>query len=177
MSDFKESEHPRDADGKFTVKGKQSKRKALFNLLRQKRAKTSSKISGAISGANNGAFDDDARKEEAEALKKYDKIRKDNTDIRKISKNIGVAIEKVRIAKEHLFFDKHVLDIGYTTFQPDIEIAESWERLTVGKGIKEQDRILVLHEYLEAIYMKQGLTYNEAHKLANKKYNYEQFYR
>ena len=51
MSDFKESEHPRDADGKFTVKGKQSKRKALLNLLRKKRARTSSKVSGGISGA------------------------------------------------------------------------------------------------------------------------------
>ncbi len=131
---------------------------------------------GAISGADNGAFDDDAEREEAEALKTYENIRRDNADIKKISQNIGVSIEKVKVAKEHLFFEKHQLTGGYKTFDPSKDIAESWTRLTSGKGIKEQDRILVLHEYLEAMYMKQGMTYDKAHKEANKKYNYQKYY-
>ena len=38
MSDFKESEHPRDADGKFTVKGNgiKSKRKQVLDALRKR---------------------------------------------------------------------------------------------------------------------------------------------
>ena len=39
LSDFKESEHPRDAKGRFTQKGKQAKRKAILELLKKKRDK------------------------------------------------------------------------------------------------------------------------------------------
>lgn len=133
--------------------------------------------SGATSGANNGAYDDDALREEEEAEKRYEKIRKDKLDVYKVSKHSGISLEKVKIAKEHLFFEKHQLTDGYRTFHAIPEIADCWERLVSGKGIQEQDRILVLHEYLEAQYMRQGMTYDEAHAKTNLKYNWEKYYK
>ena len=182
MNEFDESKHPRDKDGKFTDKiskisktGKDKKKFRENFRIFLKKLKEKSKQGGATSGANNGAYDDDADRQEAE--KRYEKIRSDKKDIYKVSKHSGVSLEKVRIAKEHLFFEKHQLSDGYRTFHALPEIADCWERLVSGKGIQVQDRILVLHEYLESQYMRQGMTYDEAHAKANLKYNWQQYYK
>ena len=100
MSDFKESEHPRDTDGKFTVKGKQFKRKALLNLLRQKRAKTASKVSGGISGA----LDSLSPEAEEHANKEYEAIRKNKYDVIKISQHTGFSLQQIKAIKDYVFF-------------------------------------------------------------------------
>lgn len=54
-------------------------------------------------------------------------------------------------------------------------MAQSWQRLIEGKNIKDQDIILLNHEYLELTLMQCGLTQNEAHIIASKKYNFAQY--
>ncbi|TWT16774.1 hypothetical protein FRX51_00615 [Streptococcus sp. sy010] len=53
-------------------------------------------------------------------------------------------------------------------------MTESWIRLSEnqGKNIQKHDIIMLHHELLEYRLMKQGLSYSEAHKETDKKYNY-----
>lgn len=37
----------------------------------------------------------------------------------------------------------------YERFEPDCAIAQSWQRLMIGKDIKKHDRTLIEHELLE----------------------------
>ena len=54
-------------------------------------------------------------------------------------------------------------------------MAESIQRLREGKTIYEHDLILIHHEAYEYELMNtQGLSYEEAHKKAEEKYNYKQ---
>ena len=73
---------------------------------------------------------------------------------------------------KHLFYEKHYLDRGYTYFDADFNIAQSIQRLRDGKKIFKHDIILVYHEAIEADFMKQGLSYEDAHEKANEKFNY-----
>ena len=69
--------------------------------------------------------------------------------------------------------DKH--DLGGekpSRFNPDYDIAVSWQRLIEGKGIKEMDTVLLKHELHELKLMAQGLDYRKAHDLTDLLYNY-----
>lgn len=53
-------------------------------------------------------------------------------------------------------------------------MAESFRRLREGKNIQEHDLIMLKHERLEYELMnKKHMSYQEAHRLAEKKYNYQ----
>jgi galactose mutarotase-like enzyme len=56
----------------------------------------------------------------------------------------------------------------------DYDIAESVRRLREGKVIQKHDLLLIKHEALEYDLMnKEGLSYTEAHAIANKSFNYQ----
>lgn len=59
-------------------------------------------------------------------------------------------------------------------FDPDCAIAQSWQRLMVGKNIQPHDRTLIEHELYEMRLKEENPTmpHNEAHALATKKYDY-----
>ena len=59
-------------------------------------------------------------------------------------------------------------------FIPSYDMAQSLQRVYLGKTIERHDVIMFLHEALEYDYMNYyGIAdYNEAHVLANKRYNY-----
>ena len=84
MAEFKESEHPRDKDGKFTDKGNgkgwtKEKRDRLLGVLRKRKA------SGAISGALNS----DSNEAKEHAKKYYEFLKNTKSDVSKISRNTG----------------------------------------------------------------------------------------
>lgn len=121
----------------------------------------------------SGALDSESEAASEHAIKYYGLVRKMNTDVSKIASNTNISIEKIEIAKNHLFMEKHDLGNGELEyFSPDYEIAQSWQRLMEGSNIKEQDLILIQHETYEASLMKKGLSQAEAHSIASKKYNY-----
>lgn len=111
-------------------------------------------------------------KNDEQAERFYEDIRKNTDDVKSISENINMPISDVVMAKNHLFYEEHDLDKGHIRFEADMEIAESWQRLVNGDFLPK-DVVLVKHELLESIYMKQGLSYREAHAKANLKFNYE----
>ena len=73
-----------------------------------------------------------------------------------------------------MFIEKHDLAKGHVRFDPDYDMAQSWQRLRNGKGIQKHDRTLIAHEAREAKYMKMGLDYDTAHaKACSDGYNYQ----
>ena len=170
---FKESEHPRDKDGKFTDGSGQNLTKGKNHV----------KISGGTSGGTSGAtVDPNSKKGEEKAIALYDEIRASDADVAAIATTVqtvasdlgasGVDIQRI---KEYLFLDSHQLFDGFRPFDPDADIADSWLRLAAGaKHVKPHDITLIRHEILEMQYVDSGMTQEKAHELAQKKYNYKQ---
>ena len=126
-----------------------------------------------ISGAISGALDPDSEEASNHAKQYYESIRKMKTDIDNIANNTGYAKEYISKVKKHLFVQKHDLgEYGIKHFDPDYEIAQSWQRLIDGKNIQLHDYILLNHEYTEQTYMAQGYFQQQAHDMSNQIYNY-----
>lgn len=70
--------------------------------------------------------------------------------------------EKVRAAYEHVFIKEHALEGGRRKFDPDYDMAQSWQRLREGKTVLEHDLTLIEHEARETMYMDEGMAYAEA---------------
>ena len=133
--------------------------------------------SGAITGAYNSKNDPYGAKRDAHAKAYYASMR--NSDkgkiVSTIAQNAEVEAELVSKMYDHLLINKYDLYKGHATFDEDYDIAQSIQRLREGKNIQDHDRLLILHEALEHDLMNNdGLTYEEAHEIANKKYNYKE---
>lgn len=85
----------------------------------------------------------------------------------------------------HIFTDKHLTVDKYTgekvqaKFDPDPNMAQSFQRIFNGQKLLPEDIMLLKHERYERSLMKAdpNLTYTEAHNLTNELYNYEMFIR
>ena len=104
----------------------------------------------------------------------YDEIRNRTSDIEAISKNSGFPKNDIEKIKNHVFFNEYNLsEEAPTRFEPDYDMAVSWQRLVEGNDIREMDIILLNHELMEHELMtEKGLSYREAHEETEKKYNY-----
>ena len=169
---FNESEHPRDKDGKFADGKKQGLTKG----------ENSVKISGGTSGGTSGAtVDPNSKKGEEKAIALYDEIRSSDTDVEAIvttvqtvASDLGASDADIQRIKEYLFLDSHELFDGFRRFDPDADIADSWLRLAAGtKHVLPHDITLIRHEIEEMKCIDSGMTQAEAHKLAQRKYNYK----
>lgn len=126
-------------------------------------------ISGGISGAISDTNSPEARKF---AETEYGSIRKRKVDVKRIAKNTGYSEKQIKEIKKYLFVDKHDLGDGETRrFDPSFEIAQSWNRLMRGNA-ENHDLTLIKHEIFEKELISKGLSQEEAHKIASKKYNY-----
>lgn len=133
--------------------------------------------------SNDDILPKDFIKAEKHAYLTYDKIKNSNQELekRKIYSNIGkfkemkdFTKEDVDIAFNHVFNDIHILKDGESLFLPEVNMAESWERLITGKDIQSHDLILLKHERLEHDYMyvRGNMDYDTAHAKTDKTYNY-----
>ena len=106
----------------------------------------------------------------------YEQIRKRTSDIKAISKNTGFSVKDVTKIKNHVFFNKYNLDgAKLKSFDPDFDMAVSWQRLIDGESIQEMGIVLLKHELMELKLMKQGLSYRDAHDLTEVKYSYAKY--
>lgn len=130
--------------------------------------------SGAILGALNDENDPNMARREKHAVSFYDEVRKRDKgkEVSSVAKNSEVEEETVSKAYNHLFVNKYHLEKGYGRFDESYDIAESWRRLREGKDIKKHDLTLLWHEAYEYDLMKAGMEYDDAHKMAEKRYNY-----
>lgn len=113
---------------------------------------------------------------EKQAKKYYEERLQDNFDVISISNNTKFSVEEVLAIKNHIMSDIILFSDGSKRkFDPDIDQALAWKRLIEGNNIKESDIILLEHEFKELTIMKTlNATYEEAHKLANHEFNWEQ---
>lgn len=127
---------------------------------------------GATSGALN-PYSDEAQNH---ANKYYASVLHMKTDAQNISMNVGWSQNSIDQIKEHVFIKEHDLgNISKERFSPSYDMAQSWQRLIEGKNIKEQDLVLLKHEYLELTLMKKGLSQAEAHIIASQKHNFAKY--
>lgn len=124
------------------------------------------------SGATSGARNPGGEAATNHAKRYYGLVRSMKTDVAKIAKTTGMPEKDIQAIKDYLFIQEH--ELGKPTkerFEPDFMIAESWRRLIEGQPEKH-DIILLKHEVMERELMLSGMSQNEAHILATKKYNY-----
>lgn len=127
-------------------------------------------------GAYTDSNDPEGTKRDAHAERYYASMRNSQKAniVEAIAQNTGVPSATIAKVYDHLLVNQYDLEAGYTTFDPDYYIAESLQRLREGKNIQAHDLILLQHEALEYDLMNNnGLTYDEAHAIANKSYNYQ----
>ena len=134
-------------------------------------------ISGAFTGALNNKNDPEGKKREAHAEQYYSSMRNSEKDdiVSAISANAKAEAASVEKMFDHLIINQYDLEQGHSNFVPDYDISESIRRLREGKDIQEHDLLLIYHEALEYDLMNEkGLSYEEAHEIANKSYNYQE---
>jgi hypothetical protein len=125
-------------------------------------------------GVISGALNPYSKEAEKHAVQYYESVRHMKTDTQKISAATGISRDKIDKIKNHVFITEHDLLTGHKRFDPSYDMAQSWQRLING-DFKEQDIVLLKHEYAELRYMEKGYSQNEAHILASKKYNYAKY--
>ena len=132
--------------------------------------------SGAVKGALTDKNDPLYVKRDAHAIKYYESVRrsKKSNIVKSIANNTGISEKSINKVYDHVFIKEHELYGGKRRFDPDYDMAESFRRLREGKNIQEHDLIMLKHERLEYELMnKKHMSDQEAHRLAEKKYNYQ----
>jgi hypothetical protein len=107
----------------------------------------------------------------------YDQHRAMTTDVDKIAANTGVPRAMIQRIKNHVFYEDHILHDGerfvIKKFDPNIDMAEAWQRLVDG-SFKKADLMMLKHEYAESLIMEGiQVSYKEAHHFINSIYNWE----
>ena len=130
--------------------------------------------SGIIkAGAISGGHSPDSKEAQKHADKYYESVRKMKTDVKRIAENTGFSKEDISQIKNHVFIEEH--DLGNDVperFYPSYAMAQSWQRLIDGNNIQKHDITLLNHEKTESNLMKKGHSQEDAHRIAEKKYNY-----
>ena len=109
----------------------------------------------------------DIEKNELEASRTYEQIRQNHTDIDKIADNLKIDKNYVQQVKEYVFLKEHQLIGGKRRFDPNLNIAENWNRLINNKFLKS-DLEWFLHEFSEYILSEshQHIDHNTIHSYA-----------
>lgn len=113
----------------------------------------------------------------------YESVRRQSGDCDRIVINTGFTFEQVSLIKMYIFFAKHNICGNTRRFDPSYEMAESWRRLSSKRKseVQPHDITLLKHELLEIKYVTSGLSQEDAHNMAQSRYNYrdesKMFYR
>ena len=126
-------------------------------------------------GALTSENDPDYKKRNAHAKRYYTGVRNSKKEyiVDRIAANTGIDRDVVDKMMTHLFYTKHELDKGFDYFDYDYDISESVRRLRSNDNIRQHDLILIQHEAYESELMAAGMTFDEAHETAQRKYNYK----
>lgn len=132
--------------------------------------------SGAINGALTDKNDPLYTRRDAHANRYYESMRNSRKSniIDHIANNTRISKKSINKIYDHVFINEYELSGGKRRFDPDYYMAESFRRLREGKNIQKHDLIMLKHERLEYELMKKlHLKYDEAHKITERKYNYQ----
>lgn len=141
----------------------------------EKKAEPDIMKSGAMKGALTDKNDPLYIKREKHAQSYYQAVRnsKKTVIVKTISDNTNMREKYISRVYDHVFINEYDLYGGSRRFDPDYDMAESFRRLREGRDIQNHDVVLLQHEHLEyGLMNKLGMPYDEAHRLAESKYNY-----
>lgn len=150
--------------------------RCYYDIADENYIENNSKSDIMKSRAVSGALNPYSTEAQNHAEQYYESIRHMKTDTKKISENVGWKQNAIDKIKEHVFIKEH--DLGNDAkerFYPSYDMAQSWQRLIEGKSVKEQDLVLLKHEYLELTLMKKGFSQANAHSMASKKHNFAKY--
>lgn len=134
------------------------------------------------SGSISAARGDVEKQKNAFAVRYYNQLRNSDREdvVKKMMKSSNLPHSTVSKALEHILDNKYLLwdydafEEREMNFYPHYDMARSFQRLYTGKP-KESDIIMLQHESLESYYMNhKKMDYDEAHKKANIKFNYQE---
>ena len=133
------------------------------------------KKSGAVYSYKN---DPDGSKRQGIAEKLYEQTRNRNSmyEVRAIAKNSGMSEADIKKVYDHIYTNKHLFKNGTIhLFDPDYEMAQSWQRLRNNNNIQPHDITLLKHELAEYNIMGESIDieYEPVHNEVTKKYNYQ----
>lgn len=133
--------------------------------------------SGSISEARG-----DVEKQKSDfAIKYYEQLKNSNRAdvVEKMVKSsnlhstVSKALEHI-LDNQYLLWDFEAFEERMMNFYPHYDMAQSFQRLYLGNP-KKYDILMLQHESLESYYMNQlKMDYDEAHKRANLKFNYQE---
>ena len=111
----------------------------------------------------------------------YDAIRASTSDVQTIARNTGIKPQNIQKVKNHVFYEKHLLDryVDYGVpaelrrFDSDLGIGNAWKRLETST-FTDADLQLLRHEAAESHLMRRWAdqSYNRAHTRAQQRYPY-----
>lgn len=140
-------------------------------------------VSSKKSGANSGAVynyknDPDGSKRQKIANDLYTQIRNRNQEyeVKAVANNSGLSESDVKKIYEHIYVNEHLFQDGTIhLFDPDYEMAQSWQRLRNNGNIQPHDITLLKHELAEYNIMVESLdiAYEPVHNEITKIYNYQ----
>ena len=134
--------------------------------------------SGSISEARG-----DVEKQKSDfAIRYYEQLKNSNRAdvVEKMVKSSKLSHSTVSEALEHILDNQYLLwdfeafEERMMNFYPHYDMAQSFQRLYLGNP-KKYDILMLQHESLESYYMNRlKMDYDEAHKRANLKFNYQE---
>ncbi|MDA0566657.1 hypothetical protein LG943_20420 [Streptomonospora sp. S1-112] len=106
------------------------------------------------------------------ALRDYENIRGMANDVNILSERSGISFDMIDRVKKHLFYKVHVVETGVGEvreglFSPNGDVSAVWMRMLDGDKYRDKDvynfRRMVMHEWVEAFLMENGLPYRSSH--------------
>ena len=151
--------------------GRSEAQRAVWANKNAQKALTSDVKSGKIK--KSGALNHNSDEAYEHAERYYESVRKMKTDVKRISQNTGYSEKFIQQIKDFVFVEEHDLgDNGIRRFYADYKMAQTWQRLIVGKNIQKHDITFLKHEEMERKLMQQGYSQEEAHNITSETYNY-----
>ena len=120
------------------------------------------------------ALGKEKNRQDKHAVLYYESLRNRDRNIliNKISKSSKIHPKSIKNVLEHVLDNEYNLTNGRSRFYPDYDMAQSFQRLLEGKPLKH-DIVMLKHERLEYELMNRyGFIYDDAHRMAESKYNY-----
>jgi hypothetical protein len=159
-----EEKHPRDDLGRFT-------KKELADMSADELKKYVLSNNEYTFGAISGAIDPDSERGSKHAERFYEEMRHRKDDVTAIAKNTGISENDIQKIKNYIFFDEHDLLDGRKRFDPNCDMALSWQRLISGE-YEDVDILMLNHELCELKLVEYGYSQDEAHIMTSREYNY-----
>lgn len=154
-----------------------------YDAVQLKNAVGHYKSSGAMSGATSGAVynykndpDGSKRRKIAENLYAQTRNRNPEYEVKAVARNSGLSETDARKVYDHIYINKHLFRDGTVhRFEPDYEMAQSWQRLRNNSHIQPHDITLLKHELAEYDVMGKSLdiAYEPVHNEVTKTYDYQ----